>query len=120
MEACRKVQLWTRRPWSGVDPVSFDTVPGGRFVAGGTETDLGPLSVFGVCLPWSDVHIRTDRKDGVVWQDQEDWLSGFTALPWRQARERAVVPGEFDQRIRQRGLPKRGARFNPSDHIGGI
>ena len=50
-EGRRKVLLWSKRPWSGVDPVGSDALPGGRFVAGTTETGLGPLSVVGVCIP---------------------------------------------------------------------
>ena len=51
-EGRRKMLLWSKRPWSDVDPVGSDALPGGRFVAGTTETGLGPLSVVGVCIPW--------------------------------------------------------------------
>ena len=106
-EGRRKVLLWSKRPWSGVDPVGSDALPGGRFVAGTTETVLGPVSVVGVCIPWRDAHVRTGRKDRAAWQDHESWLLGFATLHWRQARERTVVLGDFNQRIPRRRQPVR-------------
>ena len=104
-EGRRKVLLWSKRPWSGVDTVGSDALPGGRFVTGTTETALGPLSVVGVCIPWRDAHVRTGRKDRAGWQDHESWLSGFATLHWRQAREKTVVLGDFNQRIPRRRQP---------------
>ena len=104
-EGRRKVLLWSKRPWSGVDTVGSDALPGGRFVTGTTETAVGPLSVVGVCIPWRDAHVRTGRKDRVGWQDHESWLSGFATLHCRQARERTVVLGDFNQRIPRRRQP---------------
>ena len=106
-EGRRKVLLWSKRPWSGVDQIGCEALPGGRFVAGTTETDLGPLSVVGVCIPWRDAHVRTGRKDRAGWEDHQAWLSGFATLPWRQARQRTVVLGDFNQRIPRHRQPKR-------------
>ena len=106
-EGRRKVLLWSKRPWSGVDTVGSDALPGGRFVTGTTETVLVPLSVVGVCIPWRDAHVRTGRKDRTGWQDHESWLSGFATLPWRQARARTIVLGDFNQRIPRRRQPVR-------------
>ena len=106
-EGRRKVLLWSKRPWSDVDPAGSDALPGGRFVAGTTETVLGPLSVVGVCIPWRDAHVRTGRKDRGAWQDHESWLTGFAALPYRRAGERTVVLGDFNQPIPRRRQPKR-------------
>ena len=103
----RKVLLWSRRPWSDVDPLGSDALPGGRFVAGTTETALGPLRVVGVCIPWRDAHVRSGRKDRKAWQDHEAWLAGFEALPWRRAARRTVVLGDFNQRIPRRRQPAR-------------
>ena len=51
-EGRRKVLLWSKRPWSVVDPAGSEELPSGRLVAGITQTDLGPLVVVGVCIPW--------------------------------------------------------------------
>ena len=106
-EGRRKVLLWSKRPWSAVDPVGSEALPGGRFVSAMTETSLGALSVVGICIPCRDAHVRTGRRDRAGWQDHEAWLSGFETLPCQQARERTVVLGDFNQRIPRRGQPKR-------------
>ena len=106
-EGRRKVLLWSKRPWSDVDPVGSDAPPGGRLVAGTTETGLGPLSVVGVCIPWRDAHVRSGRKDRGAWQDHESWLAGFAALRYGRAGKRTVVLGDFNQRIPRSGQPKR-------------
>ncbi len=78
--------LWSKRPWSVVDPAGSEALPSGRLVAGITQTDLGPLTVVGVCIPWRDAHVRTGRKDRDPWQDHESWLSGFETLPYVDER----------------------------------
>ena len=106
-EGHRKVLLWSKRPWSAVDPLGSDALPGGRFVAGTTETKLGPLSVAGICIPWRDAHVRTGRKDRTAWQDHEAWLSAFANLTWRQTRDRTVVLGDFNQWVPRWRQPDR-------------
>lgn len=106
-EGRRKVLLWSRLAWSGIDSVGSNALPGGRFVAGTTETDLGPLSVVGICIPWRDAHVHTGRKDTTAWQDHEAWLSAFAHLPWQQASARTVVLGDFNQRVPRHRQPKR-------------
>ena len=106
-EGRRKVLLWSKRPWSVVDPAGSEELPSGRLVAGVTQTGLGSLTVIGVCIPWRDAHVRTGRKDRDPWQDHESWLSGFETLPYRRATERTVVLGDFNQRIPRRWQPKR-------------
>lgn len=47
----RKVLLWSKRPWTPVfDPLQ-GLLPGGRLVAGVTETPIGKITVVGVCIP---------------------------------------------------------------------
>ena len=105
-EARRKVLVWSRQPWSAVDAASSGALPAGRFVAGITLTALGPLTVIGVCIPWRDAHVRSGRRDSGQWQEHEAWLSGFGRLPYRHARRRTVVLGDFNQRVPRRSQPK--------------
>jgi hypothetical protein len=103
----RKVLLWSRRPWSQVDSEGHPSLPGGRFVAGVTETPLGAVSVTGVCIPWRAAHVSTGRKDRKPWQDHHDYL---TYLP--QSRSFAasglprIVVGDFNVRIPRKYTPK--------------
>ena len=98
-EKCRRVLIWTRKQWSDVKLIGSPTLPSGRFVAGVTDTPLGPLTVVGVCIPWHDAHVRTGRKDRKRWQEHEKWLTGFEALSYRHATERTIILGDFNQRI---------------------
>ncbi|MCY4408231.1 MAG: hypothetical protein OXC15_17825, partial [Rhodospirillaceae bacterium] len=101
-----KVLVWSRRPWSAVDIGSSGTLPAGRLVAGITLTALGLLTVVGVCIPWRDAHVRSGRRDRSQWQEHEAWLAGFESLPYRHAKRRTVVLGDFNQRVPRRSQPK--------------
>lgn len=73
-------------------------LPGGRLVAGVTETPIGAITVVGVCIPWSGAHVAGGRRDRVRWQDHLAWLSGFERLSFARSRRRTVVLGDFNQR----------------------
>ena len=106
----RKVLLWSKRPWTPhIDAVGCADLPGGRFVAGSTDTLSGTfLTVVGVCIPWSGAHVSGGRKDRTKWQDHEAWLAGFKKLRSRIPESRAIVLGDFNQRIpRQKYVPLR-------------
>ena len=105
-EARRKVLVWSRQPWSAVDLGGSGALPGGRLVAGLTQTALGLLTVVGVCIPWRDAHVRSGRGDRGRWQEHEAWLAGFGGLPYRHAKRRTVVLGEFNQQLPRGSQPK--------------
>ena len=100
-EARRKVMLWSREPWDAVDDVGHPSLPPGRFVSGVTQTDVGTVTVIGVCIPYSRSRVgpRWDRR---MWQDHEEYLEGLAGLLKRAAKSRLVVVGDFNQRIGQR------------------
>ena len=95
----RKVLLWSRSPWTGVDALGSADLPGSRFIKGVTETPVGPLTVVGACIPWDGAHVSGGRKDRRKWQDHLAWLEAFEGLPYRNAAQRTVVLGDFNQRI---------------------
>ena len=102
----RKVILWSRSPWSEVDSLGSEDLPGGRFVKGVTETAIGPLAVVGVCIPRDRAHVISGRRDRTRWQDHQAWLEAFEGLPYRNAAECTVVLGDFNQRIPRTRAPK--------------
>ena len=97
----RKVLLWSREPWDAVDDVGHASLPPGRFVSGVTRTNVGEVTVIGVCIPWSRSRVNQtwNRK---MWQDHEEYLDGLAALLKRAPRKHLVVVGDFNQRIGQR------------------
>ena len=99
----RKVLLWSKQPWSlpwcEMDPARSNYVPGGRFVAGTTETDLGPVVIMGVCIPWERAHVDTGREDRKPWEDHERWLEGFAKHRFGRNAKMTIVLGDFNQRI---------------------
>ena len=100
-EGRRKVLLWSRQPWQPVDDVGHASLPPGRFVSGVTQTEVGEVTVIGVCIPWSRSRVgpRWNRK---TWQDHEEYLDSLAELLKRCSRARLVVVGDFNQRIGQR------------------
>ena len=106
-EGRRKVVLWSRSPWTEVDSLGSEDLPGGRFVKGVTKIACGPLAVVGVCIPWDGAHVGTGRKDRRRWQDHQRWLEAFAGLPYRSAARRTVVLGDFNQRIPRARTPQR-------------
>lgn len=83
----RKVLLWSRSPWTEVDPVGSRDLPAGRFLHGATDTSMGPLTVIGTCIPWGGAHVLSGSKDRTRWQDHLAWLGVFTFPPRRRRAE---------------------------------
>ena len=101
----RKVLLWSKRPWTPVfDPLQA-RLPGGRLVAGVTETPIGKITVVGVCIPWRDAHVNSGRRDRVAWQDHLNWLAGFARTSFASGGLRTIVLGDFNQRIPRKYTP---------------
>ncbi len=97
----RKVLLWSRSPWTDVDRVGDEEMPGGRFVVGTTRG----LRVVGVCIPWRDAHVRTGRKDRAPWEDHLSYLAGLGRV-LASTPGPALVAGDFNQRLPRRRQPK--------------
>ena len=96
----RKVGLWSRSPWSEVDTVGDPSLPGGRFVAGVTSTDVGPVRFVGVCIPWRAAHVTTGRRDRAPWEDHVAYLRSLaTLIPRWLDGPPLVVVGDFNQRV---------------------
>lgn len=101
----RKVLLWSKQPWTPVfDPLQAQ-LPGGRLVAGVTETPIGKITVVGVCIPWRDAHVNSGRRDRVAWQDHLLWLAGFARSSFASGCPRTIVLGDFNQRIPRKSTP---------------
>ena len=102
----RKVGLWSREPWTEVDPVGHPDLPSGRFVAGTTETSIGPLRLVGVCIPWRAAHVSTGRRDRSPWEDHVTYLRALAErIPTWLEGPPLVVTGDYNQRVPRRHTP---------------
>lgn len=104
----RKVLLWSRYPWSGVDNVGSPDLPSGRIVRGQVATPLGDVVVFGVCIPWFNAHVSTGRLDRRQWQDHTTYLEALRPILAREATANVLVAGDYNQSI----PPKRGSQIS--------
>ncbi len=104
----RKVIMWSRVPWSDVDPIGSVKLPGGRWVAATTDTPAGPVRVVGVCIPWKDAHVLTGRRDRARWEDHLEFLSKSRTLVSEQPRP-LIVAGDFNQAIPRSRQPRAAA-----------
>lgn len=94
----RKVLLWSRNPWRQIDSLGDQRLPSGRFVRGVTDTPVGPVTVMGICVPWSRAHVSNGRRDRKPWEDHLTYLRHLAPL-LRRLEGPAIVTGDFNQRI---------------------
>ncbi|MDP3674431.1 MAG: endonuclease/exonuclease/phosphatase family protein [Novosphingobium sp.] len=104
IEGRRKVVLWSRQSWEGVDRVGHTDLPTGRFVSGRTMTPLGRVTVVGVCIPWRDAHVSSGRRDRTPWQDHCAYLAGLATV-FAAIDGPVIVLGDFNQAIPRRTAP---------------
>ena len=95
----RKVILWSKNPWTQVDPIGDKNLPSGRFISGVTKTPIGEIIFVGVCIPWRDAHVRTGRKDRQMWEDHKIYLKGLKGILNSSSVEPTILLGDFNQRV---------------------
>ena len=101
----RKVLLWSKEPWTDVDDYGSPGLPSGRFVAGTTETDLGPLRFVGACIPWAGSHVSSGRRDRERWEEHLRYLEALAEVLEQQTKP-FVVLGDFNQAVPRRTAPR--------------
>ena len=99
-----KVVLWSQSPWLEIDTLGSQELPSGRFVTGVTNG----IRFVGVCIPWSQAHVKTGRKDRAAWQDHLAFLEGLRKLlsKYLQDSKPICVLGDFNQRIPRERQPE--------------
>ncbi|PTY02061.1 hypothetical protein DB346_10070 [Verrucomicrobia bacterium LW23] len=106
----RKVLLWSRNPWRDVDALGSSSLPSGRFIAGTTDTPLGPVRFVGVCIPWASAHVSTGQRNRKQWEDHETYLRHLPSALSSAANDASlpvVLLGDFNQRIPRGNQPQR-------------
>lgn len=101
----RKVMLWSRNPWKDVDGVGSVSLPPGRFVAGTTNTPLGPVRFNGVCIPWKDAHVSTGQRNRSPWQEHLTYCRHLPEACAASGADASVLLGDFNQRVPRQKQP---------------
>lgn len=95
----RKVMLWSRNPWCAVAGLGSAVFPSGRLVAGVTDTSEGPVTVVGVCIPWSGSRTKRFGGNCSQWEDHDSYLDGLKTLFQPGLKPRMVVIGDYNQSV---------------------
>ncbi|WP_084558363.1 endonuclease/exonuclease/phosphatase family protein [Mesorhizobium sp. LNJC394B00] len=94
----RKVVLWSRNPWTDVDPLGNQELQTGGFIAAITTTPLGDIRVLGVCIPYHLASPMSVAPRCPAWSQQLLYLSGLRRLiASRTAGLPMVVLGDYNQ-----------------------
>lgn len=104
-EGRHKVVLWSRLPWTDTDRLGNDKLPAGRFVSGRTTTPLGPLTVYGVCIPWNMAGVRRPEAPLRAWEAHLAFLNGLDALLPPDMPGDSLILGDFNQHLPRRRAP---------------
>ena len=95
----RKVQLWSKQPWTAIDRVGADGLDTTRFVAGTTTTPIGPVRVLGVCIPWHMAQVTSPPAPKMrPWELHHRYLEILTPM-LRKLDGPTVIAGDFNQRV---------------------
>ena len=106
----RKVIAWSRTPWELHGHLDAPSTQG-RFVQGTTTVDGTTYRVFGVCIPWSDAHVRTGRADRYRWAEHLDFCAAVSPVISESVKTGpTIVAGDFNQRIPRSRQPLMVAR----------
>lgn len=100
----RKVILWSSEPWEDIDILGHEDLPGGRFVAGTTQTTLGKVRFIGVCIPWSHAHVTSGRRDRKSWEDHVIFVEKMKSV-LKATPEKTVLMGDFNQSLPRSRAP---------------
>lgn len=101
----RKVQLWSRAPWTDVDLVGSSELPPGMFVRGVTETGIGRVTVVGLVIPYHLANVNSGRRDRRMWQDHGQCLAALPSVI-NSLPPQSLVMGDFNQRIPSNWVPR--------------
>ena len=111
----RKVVLWSRFGWTGVDRTGSESLPEGRFVRATTTFTGRDLTVVGMCIPYRDYR-TTERWWGIRtkgrWEGACEYLDALRddILAQPGFRERTILLGDFNLEIPPRKYPPREKR----------
>lgn len=100
-----KVLLWSKCGWHNTATANTVHMPPGRFINGMTETPIGTLNVYGVCVPYHQYSYMDWLKQ---WEGNTAFLQSLKNDILPGLPQRSLVIGDFNQRI-----PRQGSWMQP-------
>ena len=102
----RKVLMYSRESWAGVQTHGETDMPLGRCVSALTRVRGTQLWCCGVCVPWMMAHVATGAKNRRAWEEHRRFLDAFpNALGNTPPAVPAILGGDFNQTIPQSRAP---------------
>ena len=95
-----KVLMWSAASWTDVDDFGSADLPAARFVAGTTETPIGPVRVMGVCISWHMANVRHGDRNRRSWEDHITYCGALRRLI--EARDPSlplIVAGDYNHAV---------------------
>ncbi|MDG2114757.1 MAG: hypothetical protein P8N02_19380, partial [Actinomycetota bacterium] len=89
----------SKEAWRDVDDFGSSDLPPGRFVAGTTDTSIGPVRVMGVCISWHMANVKYGNKDKRPWEDHLAYCSALPSVLEQEHGLPLVMAGDYNQRI---------------------
>lgn len=99
----RKVLLWSRQPWRDIDEGSDALL--GYYLGATTQTDLGPIRVHGLVIPYRFSGVRYGTPKRKVWELHQAYLRALGGVLPREPH-RTIALGDFNQRIPRKYQPQ--------------
>lgn len=97
-----KVLLWSKAPWREIDEGEAGLL--GYYLGATTDTDIGPIRLHGVVIPYRFSGVRYSEPKREAWELHQAHLNALDArLPARP--DRSLVLGDFNQRIPRKFQP---------------
>lgn len=115
----RKVVMWSKQPWHNVRTEVIEGLPSGRLVFATTDTPIGHVAVYGVCIPWHMANVQYGDRNRKPWDDHITYCELLRAhLQNRRSSAPLVIAGDFNQRLSQPLARGRAHRDAIADLLG--
>ena len=112
----RKVVLWSRNAWRGIDTIGSPALPEGRFLSAITNICGKEWHIVGICIPWHGYCNYASQGEQRMknWQGACLYLDALRneILPRAGFRDRTIVLGDFNMQIPPFNYPYRRSAVN--------
>ena len=112
----RKVVLWSRNAWRGIDTIGSPALPEGRFLSAKTNICGKEWHIVGICIPWHGYRNYASQGEQRMknWQGACQYLDALRneILPRAGFRDRTIMLGDFNLQIPPKTYPRPNTPVN--------